>query len=306
MTIGLVATVKAPKKILMRFIMHHIALGVDHIVIFLDEPLQLEEWRDWIPDRVEFIACDDAYWRLVSNIRPDILADRQKLNVNYAKEILEKAHCEWLIHVDVDELIRPAGKIDLRTELQECEDDCYRFSLHEAVATGSRDYDYFSGGWFKKKPSLNRLRLLKLLGCGRVLQDGKYFRGHTASKCAVRICGRIGSFGVHYPVSKQGKLKIKKSKCIYLLHFDALNYDDWKAKAYDKRIEISLEDNPTLSEERKRQFRLFGELEKKDERAAYRLYLKLYALTPRQKWTLYLLGLLMYLPASKISQSNNL
>jgi hypothetical protein len=128
---------------------------------------------------------------------------------------------------------------------------------------------------------------LETLGCGDLFFEGQYFRGHTASKVAVRTSAKIEWMGIHR-VERPNFAAVKTNEII-LLHFDGVGIDDWKTK-WTRRLDHSGR-AARMGPHRVKQLELF--------RRAYgntanemALYSKLYKLSDHQKNVLLQHGLL--------------
>lgn len=107
---SVVTTVKADKELIELFIQHHLSQGVNHIFIYLDDPLDFDilSLNDRF-DNVTFNICDDNFWsknyefkNLDFNGRPDGVEARQMHNVIHA---LKNVKTKWLACIDIDEFI---------------------------------------------------------------------------------------------------------------------------------------------------------------------------------------------------------
>lgn len=117
-TWSLVTTVKAPDELVERFIHHYISLGVTKMYIFLDSPIDQNIHNKLNDDRVVFFLCDDKFWKEREHFHPlrykkgersDYVEYRQYHNLLHASSI---CRTEWLLHVDIDELLFPMNSIE--------------------------------------------------------------------------------------------------------------------------------------------------------------------------------------------------
>ncbi len=108
----IVATVREPVAIIESFIRYHLAIGVEHIFLFFDDPLDeaIEVARQF--EQVTAIPSDDALRERQRGLRSypgvakfahEVMA-RQILNVETAIELAWKMRLDWIIHIDGDEL----------------------------------------------------------------------------------------------------------------------------------------------------------------------------------------------------------
>ena len=93
-----------------------------------------------------------------------------------------------MTHIDSDELLFPVG--DLRSTLSGYDSSVVRFAMKEAVAEQDHYNSRFDATYFREPlTSESKAKIAAALpaGCDDVLFEGEYFRGHTASKLAVRL-----------------------------------------------------------------------------------------------------------------------
>ena len=90
-----------------RFVADNLASGVDHMVVFLDDPAA--PGQDQVADALAGIPTSRAsarardWW---AGDRPQGLNVRQRINANWARELLAPFDwAEWLFHVDGDEVV---------------------------------------------------------------------------------------------------------------------------------------------------------------------------------------------------------
>lgn len=117
-TWSLVTTVKAPDELIEKFINHYLNLGASKLYIFLDSPNEQEIHNNLFDERIIFFLCDENFWverehfhpvRYKKGERPDYVEYRQYHNLIHTSSICKT---EWLLNVDVDELLFPMADID--------------------------------------------------------------------------------------------------------------------------------------------------------------------------------------------------
>jgi hypothetical protein len=101
-TWGIVSTTRAPLADILRFAAYHLDLGVDRLVIFLDEPNRRAVRILREHPRIGVRVCNDAYWQRRKRARPEKHQVRQSFNANL---IYRQTDLDWLAHIDVDEFL---------------------------------------------------------------------------------------------------------------------------------------------------------------------------------------------------------
>jgi hypothetical protein len=201
--------------------------------------------------------------------------------------IARQKNCDWLIHIDSDELLHPL--LDLHKFFDACEADAVRFDLLEAVPE-KEYYDHiFMPTLFRRKSTDLKMRVARILGCKAAFFGGDFLRGHLESKAAIRLTPRVRRIGIHGVIEHEGPLEPQSTKQVRLLHFDSIGLADWIRKWETRR------DGPgkakLMREARARQFALF-KTAGSDHEAMARVYRKLYFIPGREKLILLLLGML--------------
>lgn len=287
-TIGIISTVKAPASQLYLFVNYHLNLGIDHIILFFDDPedVAIESFAQYA--QVTAISCSSEYWRERSDNRPGSIEERQIINVNHGAEYLSIQNCDWLIHIDCDELLNPLQP--LKQIVGRYKTDVIRFTLLEAVAE-QKEYDHiYLTTLFKKEGRRIAIRFAKKLGFLQAFFDGEYFRGHTSSKTAVRIIPEFkGRYGIHGP-EKSLRATVSNSESIRLLHFDCVSIDEWKLK-WDRRIDgtglaLRMRDN------RIKQMKLYENAKREGHKSLSLLFNRMHRINKRDQIILTILGML--------------
>ncbi len=287
-SIGIVSTVKAPLSQLHRFVNYHLNVGVDHIILFFDDPNDegLISFGDY--SQVTTIACSTEYWRDAYGYRPESIEARQKFNVNNAaKRLLVNKFC-WLINIDFDELIHPSRS--LRELLSHAESDVVVFKIMEAVAEQAETEHIFHASLFKARERKRIIKGLDKLKCFHSIYRGEYFRGHVASKSAVRVKpSLVGHYGIHAPLTSQD-VTTQYMESIELLHFDCVSVKEWKFK-WNRRLDgtgLALE----MRDNRREQMRLYEEAVKGGEETLVSLFIKMHGVRKIERPLFFLLGML--------------
>ena len=106
---GLSATILAPTADILRFAAYHIDAGAHRLYLYLDDPeSDAYPWLKSHP-KIRVQACNDSHWQKLGGNRPAKHQVRQTKNATHAYG--RKAEVDWLIHMDVDEYLAPAGDI---------------------------------------------------------------------------------------------------------------------------------------------------------------------------------------------------
>ena len=150
-------------------------------------------------------------------------------------------------------------------------------------------------GWSIQSSKL-KIKFAQLLGCFNAVFEGEYFRGHLASKSAVRIGPNIRRYKIHKPVGFS-ELAISHTQQVQLLHYDCVNIDDWKMK-WDRRIDGSGH-TKSLRQNRKQQKEDYQNARAGSGSQLSKLYKKMHVLHKREFIQLYLLRMLSVVKLDK-------
>lgn len=285
-TICLIATVRSPVGELMQFVERHLAAGIREMFLFFDDPLDIAADSVAIHPGVVPFRCDSNYWRALRMTRPTAIEARQVANVNFGMAIARSRELDWLIHIDSDELLY--SRDDIATVLTGLPADVVRFAMKEAVAERDHYSSRFEATLFREPLTPAAKRELAALDQAEVLFEGEYFRGHQASKVAVRLASKLQVMGIHGPHRPRNMPEVKTTD-ITLLHFDCIGVDDWKRK-WSRRRDTSGTATEMRSA-RSKQLELF-ERAYGDTAQELALYRRLHTVTEAQKRLLIPLGLL--------------
>jgi hypothetical protein len=209
--------------------------GVDQIFLFFDDPQDPAlEVLDGVSPRVTSVRCDAAFWRAQRVKRPAIIEHRQLVNANLGLAWARQYRFDWIIHIDSDELL--LADVDLRDILSAEKSAVVRFPMKEAVAEREAYPSRFHTTLFREPLPPARIASLSSEDRASVLFEGEYFRGHTASKAAIRVSSAVQSVGIHGPAKP--RLAERQSGEITLLHYDCIGLEDWKRK-WERRLDGS-------------------------------------------------------------------
>ena len=286
----IVSTVRAPLKQTFSFINYHLNIGIDELLLYFDDPAD-----DAIPilarsERVCAQICDEAYWKARGVSRPASIEERQEINVNHGLGAARARGIDWLIHTDSDELLMSNGAT-VNAVLASLSADVVRFAMKEAASQALFYEDIFSTTTFKEPINDRqgwRPHLARLLGCGGAFFEGEYFRGHSASKVAIRTSSRVQYMGIHGPASPS--LEECATSGIVLLHYDCVGFDDWLRK-WNARADATGA-AARMRPNRVRQFTLFKRA-RGNVQLQRNLFSRIHRLNnPYQRFVLHALGLL--------------
>ncbi len=286
--VAVISTVRTPLQDLLMFTNYHLNIGIDEMILFFDDPLDAGIDSFSQHENITAIACSAEHWSKTEGERPDSIEKRQVANVNRGAEIAKNKNCNWVVHIDSDELIDP--RVGLKEVLANCDAQTLRFSMLEA-ASEREDYDnIFETTLFKKKPHKAQIFAAKLLGCSDAIFDGEYFRGHKSSKRAIKLSPKIRRIGIHGPSDYDKSIINKRTSKIRLLHYDCVGFDDWNSK-WGRRLDGSGRATD-MRTNRDKQFQEYIQARDKGDEELRRTYRRLQVIPKRERPILFLLGML--------------
>lgn len=186
------STVKDTLSHVRRFVTGNLAGGLDHLVVFLDQPgapeqAEVAEFLDAHP-HVTCVRAGKGWW---GERRPAGLNERQCSNATAVSHLLGgDPQVDWVFHVDGDEVVRLDRAV---LGAVPSEFPAVRLTPREAVSqqtwTGEPTL-------FKRLLDEPDLRLLHLLGVLAEPTNQAYFHGHLQGKAGVRP-GTDAWLGLH-------------------------------------------------------------------------------------------------------------
>ncbi|MCE8528966.1 glycosyltransferase family 2 protein [Ruegeria pomeroyi] len=226
-TWGVVATVKAPEREILRFSAWHLEQGAHRLFLYLDDPDPAVFSRLKAHPRIRVFACDESYWQRRKLTRPVKHQARQTMNARHA---YNRADVDWLAHVDVDEFIW--SETPIATILSTLPDDtlCARMRPIEALAGDDALYKAFIPGGPARDGIVRRLYPT----FGAFVKGG--FMSHVAGKVFARTGMEKVDFRIHNIFrNKEMNPHQVELDTVDLCHRHGADWDHWIA-AYRYRI----------------------------------------------------------------------
>lgn len=238
---GIVATIKAPVSEILKFVAHHLELGVDRIFLFLDDnnPDAIAALRGH--PKVTLTRTDRDYWQNLNGKRPAKHQVRQSANATNAYTMANDI--DWLLHIDVDEFLWPDRPVtDILRDLSA---DTLVARVHPSEALASEDVandmtDTPDGTtYFKAWMPANgkRIELAQQIypTFGLYVKGG--FLSHIAGKIFVRTGQNHMSMRIHNAF--QGDIENPNSVILGDIDLCHLHVNTWEAwlRTYRYRLE---------------------------------------------------------------------
>jgi Glycosyl transferase family 2 len=202
-----------------RFVADNLAMGVDHMVVFLDDPSAQDQ--DRVADelsRHRNVTCVPAGREWWAADRPPGLNVRQRSNANLALELLaDMEWAQWVFHIDGDEVVAldreklaavPAGT-----------DAAWLTPLESVSQFDAPERPTL----FKRLLDDDDLNLLHTLGVLSRPTNRAYYHGHVMGKSGVRPGSGL-RLTLHDAVTTSGdRVPTHKDASLRVLHHDAVS-----------------------------------------------------------------------------------
>jgi len=274
------------------FVSYHRHLGVDEIILFFDDPTDVAADALEGVEGVTVFRCDAAHWSEVGpkGERPARVPPRQTANADWLLRTRSE-DLDWIIFIDSDELVyapdglhesiarESAGLTVLQLRVLEA------IPSHPNISRPFQDVSLFRVHNRKKYRKAKRLRLNT--GFSKV-EPRRFFRGHVSGKAIVKPNGVVRRMGIHRPREvDEERFRREPSGSMWVLHFDAASFDDWKRKWRGRSEFVG-----HGYSDRQYQWDEFVRLdEQQDDDGLLELYKKLYMLPKREIPFLRMLGM---------------
>lgn len=209
-----------------RWVARNLAMGVDHLIVFLDAPGEpgQEEVHRFLEEHphTTVVPADAEWW---DTERPDGLNVRQRIHANLTLSVLRECPwAEWLFHIDGDEVV-----------------DVDRSLLSQLPASTS-------AVWLTPLESVSRFRITEpptqfktLLGPEDLAElhrrglidrprNQAYFHGHVLGKSGVRPGSGLG-LTLHEAIDDDGQVAPRhEDPALRVLHYDAPSGEEFVRK----------------------------------------------------------------------------
>lgn len=209
-----------------RWVRANQAMGVDHMVVFLDAPRRpgQPQVHDFLSAQhhVSVVRTDAEWW---DGDRPRGLNVRQRINANLAVHALADTWgASWLFHLDGDEVF--AGDRDVLAALPD-ETSAAWLSPLEAVSTFSPSRHPTQ---FKRLLDADDLDLLRVLGVIEQPTNQCYFHGHVLGRSGIRPGSGL-RLTLHEAVDDEGHLAPRaEDPALRVLHYDSISGEEFVRK----------------------------------------------------------------------------
>ena len=203
-----------------RFVSLNLRKGIDHLIVFLDDPDNPLPACASDPSLVTVLRLDTDWW---NGQRPDRLNRRQRVVANLARVALARlGWADWLVFLDGDEVALLDREVVASIP---ADHRAFRLFPLEAVSD-SRAGD----GMFKERLPARRLRQLEQAGLVREATNASYFHGHATGKIAVRPAMDV-RVHVHMATDDHGeKLPRFEDPRLRHLHFESPSLEEFVRK----------------------------------------------------------------------------
>ncbi len=262
--------VSAPREQVRAHVAYHLARGIDHVYVGFDAGSDADLACLGGDARVTGVACAEPFWRAHGVRQSTRIQLRQVAFMRHARRLAAERGLDWLIHIDVDELLHFEGNA-LRHALAAATTDVVTFKAWELIppATGATRDCAFAEGRYFRAPAAS--------GAGSPrsgLYAGSFFRGYDGGKSATRVLGAADTIEIHRPTQHGLRLPTTQCATVSVLHFESLGFHDWR-HGWRRRAGDSELAWVSRGEHRRAIFRAFQRAAG-SERAERRLYQRLY------------------------------
>ena len=240
MRAGIVSMMRNPGPVLNTFVRYHRNLGFSDFIILFDDPHDPDIARARQLPGVIAIPVDGSVKRAWTKLRhyeqckdhtESTVGARQLLNIEYGFNVALKEGIEWLLHIDIDELLYIKNH-DLGAHLKMLSDagkDAAIYYNYEAVPFEFEIHDYFQQVHDFKKP-------IKLLQHQKISRKGiwpagrRYFNFYVNGKSMARVSPGVYPLGAHRWAHTERTLEkvIFFNPCI--LHYAVCGYGRFEQK----------------------------------------------------------------------------
>jgi len=231
-----VTTAKENPDQLRAFVAWHLGAGAQNIVIFFDDPDDPSAQIFAHMPQVTTIRCTQNHWNSFNVPRPSGIRKRQILNTKIA---YETAQTDWLVHIDIDELIYPDTPVSQILHTTPQHHIALRLRpmerLFRAQDLGQPYTEYFRHMDGKDAPEW----LPKIYRHPEQMPHG--FFGHTGGKIFVRTGIHGLTLYPHNMLINNHPATIAEANAMHLLHLYSfgpahfLNKGRWKFARLDWR-----------------------------------------------------------------------
>jgi hypothetical protein len=209
-----------------RFVADNLAMGVDHMVVFLDDPRAPDQ--DQVADelsRHRHVTCVPTGRDWWAGDRPQGLNVRQRINVNLALELLaDMAWAQWVFHVDGDEVV--ALDREVLAAVPADVNAVWLTPLECVSQFGATERPRL----FKRLLDDDDLNLLHTLGVLAIPTNSAYFHGHVLGKSGVRPGSGL-RLTLHHAVTSSGdRVPRHRDPRLRVLHHDAVSGEEFVRK----------------------------------------------------------------------------
>lgn len=231
MRIAVVCTLRRAQPVLASWLKHHRSLGINDFYLFVDDPAELNQYQALHTEGVHFYTRDEQLtalwqttplWDFFKDYLDEVYA-RQCLNVDLTMAVARAIGVDWLVHLDIDELLCIAGRWPSLSAFFEVNQHCdmVHFTNHEAVPEAWHIGDYFAEvTLFKRNPGmLNEVQMQAV----RDAFGERYFFAYTNGKSAARLAGSCTrSYGAHEFVPCERRVRTSE---ICVLHYPQCGFN---------------------------------------------------------------------------------
>jgi hypothetical protein len=222
-----VSTIKDTAENVEFFVSANLASGVDHMFVFLDAPREpgQPELAAALAENPHVTCIPTGRRDWWSDGRPASLNVRQRINANWARQVLEPLPwAEWLFHIDGDEVARVDREALAAVP---AELDAVWLPPWEAVSEWSRSERPTQFKRLLEDPDLNLLHVLGAIG---EPTNQAFFHGHVMGKSGVRPASGL-ALTLHEAVSADGQRRPRHEDArLSVLHYDAPSGEEFVRK----------------------------------------------------------------------------
>lgn len=313
-----VTTIKASIEQTLTFVNYHLAIGVDRIFLFFDDPLDPAVTALLGYKQVRIFRCDTGHWKKLCNEENPTFFDKQKANATYALDIARREKFDWIAHIDSDEFIychssslsgilqktkKETNLVYLRVlewvpkdleELNVTLNSPCSFKETVMPASFKNAVNFISGIRLLVYRSYHKVKM-RFASLLNIKFKHGFILGHEQGKCIVRITENVCGLDIHFPMMKTPK-KFQYFHSIAILHFEARGFLQWRTKW---QIRIDGQQNYKFGSSKEVYISKLFEKIKDNELLLKKLYRGLYLLPPRKNKLLHLIGLVKQINLNK-------